>query len=106
MFKLTQELYTPNEIAALLGVTPRTVQLWCCDRRPDVRLKCFKAGRKITRVTREDLQDFIQRHFDQVPEIEKTKYRTNPTSRRVGKAIRAAQKQNAADTLRSFGVIR
>jgi|GEM_PF-3070599 len=107
MIKLTQEkeLYTPAEIAEFLGVTPRTVQNWCCDPRPDARLQCFKAGRNITRVTREDLQDFIRRHFDQVPELQRTKYREKPKPR-VDKAIREIRQRNANDTLCEFGVIK
>ena len=53
-------LYTPEDVAKLLRVKPVTVHSWLrCGK-----LKGFRVGSKLWRITRDQLQEFIQFDLD------------------------------------------
>jgi excisionase family DNA binding protein len=49
--------YSIDEVANLLGVSPRTVRRWIKDRK----LRAHRFGRTV-RIAHDDLQDFLSRH--------------------------------------------
>jgi len=51
-----QKLYTPEEVAAVLKVKPRTVMEWLRKGK----LKGVKIGGKLWRIKESDLQTFIE----------------------------------------------
>lgn len=56
-----ENLSTPDEVASLLRVTPVTVNKWI--RQGD--LKAFTIGRRVNRIPKEGLRDFLL-HADAV----------------------------------------
>ena len=53
-------LYTPEEVARLLMVKPVTVHSWLRNEK----LKGYKVGGKLWRITRDQLQEFIAFDLD------------------------------------------
>jgi excisionase family DNA binding protein len=53
---VNDELFTPDEVAELLGVTPHTLAVWRCEKR--YNLPYVKVGR-LVRYRRNDLLAFI-----------------------------------------------
>jgi len=51
------ELLTPQQTAALLGVTPGTLEVWRCTKRYPLRY--IKIGGRFVRYRRQDIDHFI-----------------------------------------------
>ena len=58
IFKATSDLYSREEAARYLGVTPRTLAVWACTKR--YPLPYVKIGR-LTKYRKADLDAFIAR---------------------------------------------
>ena len=53
-------LYTPEDVASLLQVKTVTVHAWLRNRK----LKGFKVGSRLWRITRKQLQEFLDPSLD------------------------------------------
>ena len=65
---MTEKLFSPEEVAEQLGVTPNTVRTWLRDGS----LKGIKLGKKIWRVNETELQEFLNREAKLESRVEKS----------------------------------
>lgn len=66
--RIASENLTPKQTAEILNVPQTTLAVWRCTNR--VVLPYFKLGSHV-RYRRSDLEEFIQRHLRNTPEVSK-----------------------------------
>ena len=54
---MVEQLLTPRDVAAILGITPQTLAVWRCEKR--YHLPYVKAGR-LVRYREIDVEQFIE----------------------------------------------
>ncbi len=52
------KVYSTDEVAKILGVTRPTIHRYI----KNGKLKCFKLGNRLVRITQEMLDDYIEKH--------------------------------------------
>jgi len=100
---LEKDLYSPAEVAALLGVSTRSVRNWMAGKYTEHRLKHSRLGRQTRRISRDDLAEFLALHYQDNPEP-----RVKPPDRvqqRINKVIHKMRHDEATEALKKRGML-